>query len=284
MRTLVIFAAIPLFYLSYPAQSPAQENNPSHSTLVATAYSQQIFPEQLEPEKSLRKKMRSEQSDEQYTEWLKDYRTKQLSGWIQKAMWDEFVEKSNIGVTDDQIEEFNQAMNRLSAKQREESEERRAQLKRELKSADLSAERKEEIKKQLEILDELKAFAKQRAKRKSETLAVERQVSRQFILQWKINKALYNKYGGRVIFQQAGWEPLDAYKKFIDQSDKKKDYYIIDPELKAAYEAYKQELKDSFEDYYRGGHAFMDKSEADFYFEKPWWLWSEEEQKRFRIQ
>lgn len=284
MRTLVILAALPLLNLSFVLQSHAEENASNHNLLVATAYSQQIFSEQLEPDKRLRKKMKSEQSEGQYSQWLKEYKTKQLSGWIQKAMWDAFVEKSNIEVTDDEILEFNKAMGRLSAKQLEEGEEQRAQLKRELKSADLSAERKKEINKQLEILDELKAFAKQRAKRKSETLAVERQVSRQFILHWKINKALYNKYGGRVIFQQAGWEPLDAYKKFIDQSDKKKDYEIIHPQLKAAYEAYKKKLKDSYEDYFRGGHAFMDKSEADFYFEKPWWMWNEEEQKRFRIQ
>ena len=33
---------------------------------------------------------------------------------------------------------------------------------------------------------------------------------------WKFNRELYRQYGGMVIWQQAGIEPLDAYKQFLE--------------------------------------------------------------------
>jgi hypothetical protein len=50
---------------------------------------------------------------------------------------------------------------------------------------------------------------------------MKRQIAQQFVKSWKINKALYAQYGGRVIFQQAGVEPLDAYRDFLKEQEKK---------------------------------------------------------------
>ena len=53
-----------------------------------------------------------------------------------------------------------------------------------------------------EITEQMKGMAEQMRPMK-------RQMAQQFVRAWKINKALYEKYGGRVIFQQAGVEPLE---------------------------------------------------------------------------
>ena len=42
-----------------------------------------------------------------------------------------------------------------------------------------------------------------------------------FVRSWKINQALYRKYGGRVAFQQAGAEPVDAYRDFLKEQETK---------------------------------------------------------------
>ena len=42
-----------------------------------------------------------------------------------------------------------------------------------------------------------------------------RAVARQFIQAFKVNQSLYAEYGGRVLFQQAGPEPIDAYRDFL---------------------------------------------------------------------
>jgi hypothetical protein len=58
------------------------------------------------------------------------------------------------------------------------------------------------------------------------------------IVRWKTNKALYDKYGGRVRFQQMGPEPLDAYKAFLKENEKNKSFIIHDEALKEAFWSY----------------------------------------------
>ena len=56
-------------------------------------------------------------------------------------------------------------------------------------------------------------------------------MARAIIRQWKINKALYAQYGGRISYQQLGPEPLDAYRKFLEQRQAEGAFGIQDPAL-----------------------------------------------------
>ena len=47
--------------------------------------------------------------------------------------------------------------------------------------------------------------------------AMRRKMGFAMIRQWKINKALYKTYGGRIIYQQLGPEPLDAYRQYFEE-------------------------------------------------------------------
>ena len=88
---------------------------------------------------------------------------------------------------------------------------------------------------------------------------------------WKFNKALYAKYGGRVIFQQAGCEPLDAYKTFWDEQ--RKNVEIFDQRFQPAF--------NWFEKYYNMDHSFVAKKDADKYFSSPWWTWEKGREMRW---
>jgi len=59
-----------------------------------------------------------------------------------------------------------------------------------------------------------------------------------FIRQWKINRALYRDYGGRVIYQQGGPEPLDAWRKFLEAAAARGDFTIVDRALAAGFWQY----------------------------------------------
>jgi hypothetical protein len=65
--------------------------------------------------------------------------------------------------------------------------------------------------------------------------AARREIAAAFILQWKINRALYRQYGGRIIFQQGGPEPLDAYLRFLEEARARGDFEIPDRALEAAF-------------------------------------------------
>jgi hypothetical protein len=85
-----------------------------------------------------------------------------------------------------------------------------------------------------------------------------------FILQWKINRALYQQYGGRIIFQQGGPEPLDAYRKFLEERQAAGDFSIKDPALTEEFWRYYRD--DSIHSFFEPGSA----DEAKAFGAEPW--------------
>ena len=61
--------------------------------------------------------------------------------------------------------------------------------------------------------------------RMGETLA------KKSILRCNVDLALFRQYGGRVIFQQAGPEPLDAYRDFLKEHERRGSFHILDEKL-----------------------------------------------------
>ena len=92
-----------------------------------------------------------------------------------------------------------------------------------------------------------------------------RSMAQNQIITWKFNKALYEKYSGRVIWQQFNpMEPVDAYRKFLEEEEKNGNFKI-DPKMTT-----------SFWEYYRRQHPFtVPQGEIDF--SKPWWLYESKE-------
>ena len=72
---------------------------------------------------------------------------------------------------------------------------------------------------------------------------------------------MYEKYGGRVIFQQAGPEPVDAYRDFLKEKERQKAFQIYDPKLNEAFWDY----------FVNGGHTFYSKEEGEKSMKNPWW-------------
>ena len=61
------------------------------------------------------------------------------------------------------------------------------------------------------------------------------QLAHSMIRQWKINRALYAEYGGRIIYQQLGPEPLDAYRQFLEQRQNEGAFTILDKSLEPGF-------------------------------------------------
>lgn len=72
----------------------------------------------------------------------------------------------------------------------------------------------------------------------AEDRAARREIAGAFILQWKLNKALHEQYGGRIVFQQGGPEPLDAYRKFLEESQARGDFRIASGALESEFWRY----------------------------------------------
>jgi hypothetical protein len=68
--------------------------------------------------------------------------------------------------------------------------------------------------------------------------AMRRDMARSIIQQWKINRELYKDYGGRIIYQQLGPEPLDAYRQFLLERQRAGAFRIHDPAMEASFWRY----------------------------------------------
>jgi hypothetical protein len=68
---------------------------------------------------------------------------------------------------------------------------------------------------------------------KKEVAGMRDGMARSIIKAWKVNKALFDEYGGRVIYQQGGAEPLDAYRKFLEAQMKAGAFTLSDKKYEA---------------------------------------------------
>jgi hypothetical protein len=82
------------------------------------------------------------------------------------------------------------------------------------------------------------------------------------VRQWKIARALFERYGGRVGFQQGGPEPLDALRTLAEAAQARGDLVFGDPGLEAAFWRYFR--NDAI-------HSFYSPAEAARVFEQPPW-------------
>lgn len=98
----------------------------------------------------------------------------------------------------------------------------------------------------------------------AEDQAARLEIAEAFILQWKINRALYQQYGGRIGFQQGGPEPLDAYRAFLEERQAAGDFSIEDDAMTEAFWRYYRD--DSIHSFYEPGSA----EEARAFGAVPW--------------
>jgi heat shock protein HslJ len=110
--------------------------------------------------------------------------------------------------------------------------------------------------------DEAESVDDLTAEERAELLTMREDVARTMITRWKLNRSLYEEYGGRVIYQQFGPEPLDAYRAFLESRRDAGAFEFLDEEFEAAFWRY-------FEN--EAIHDFYPADEADRVFATPPW-------------
>ncbi len=70
------------------------------------------------------------------------------------------------------------------------------------------------------------------------TPPLELEFAAELMTTWKRDVALHRQFGGRIIFQQFGPEPIDAWRKLLEQYEAEKAFVILDPELRGCVYTY----------------------------------------------
>lgn len=190
-----------------------------------------------------------------------------LDGLIFGALLEQFARDNKIQPTNEELNAFVLKTEKKQKQHQIKMEKDRVKLMRELKDPSLSPRKREQKQTHLNaiesILKSTREMQEQTKGMKEQLRPMKRQMAQQFVRSWKINKALYEKYGGRVIFQQAGVEPLDAYRDFLKEQEKKGAFQILDKQCESAFWRY-------FTD--EAMHIFCSKDDGEKFIITPWWL------------
>ncbi len=146
---------------------------------------------------------------------------------------DRFVREQKIEATAEEIEQFQRKMQKTREQNFRAWEARLAELNQELAAAELSEAdraRREEERTRYERL--LASRLERPAAEAPDELA------RMFLVAWKVERELHRAYGGRVIFQQAGPEALDARRRLFEQAEKNGDLHFADPGVRHLFYYY----------------------------------------------
>lgn len=163
-----------------------------------------------------------------------------------------YAQDQKIDVSKDDVDAYLEAQQRFMFSDRKRREQRRTELAEQLKPGHLPDARRSALAKELEILNSLAdADLKTADEDAPEVRAYREQLAKAFVLRWKVNRALYRQYGGRIIFQQAGPEPLDAYRTFLQEQEALGQFKILDPSF--AQEFWHYFVTDELHDFYQPG-------------------------------
>lgn len=163
-----------------------------------------------------------------------------------------FAEDHKIDVSKDEVDSYLVAQRRFMALDRQRRELRRTELTEQLQSDQLTDAQRSTLAKNLQLINRLADADREVADDNSpEVRAYSKQVAKTFILRWKVNRALYRQYGGRIIYQQAGPEPLDAYRTFLQEQEAIGHFKILDPSYEQKFWHYF--MTDALHDFYSAG-------------------------------
>ncbi len=99
---------------------------------------------------------------------------------------------------------------------------------------------------------------------RSQLAQIRREMGRSLIRRWKLNRELYRQYGGRIIYQQFGPEPLDAYRQYLEERRDAGDFTILHKPFEKTFWHYF--TTDAIHDFYRPGS----REEARAFSTPPW--------------
>ena len=189
---------------------------------------------------------------------------------IKQVLVKQYIEDNKLQATDAELAGFLQRKQLLMENNRIKLDTRRDEIRQTLTEASLTAQARTQLEKERDALDEMDKAMRQAESRAgtAEGDAAETLVAQSFIEQWKVNRALYRQYGGRVIYQQGGAEPLDAWQQFLRDAQKAGQFKILQQQMEPALWSYY--TQDSIHSFYPDGAASKEQA-----INTPWWMLDE---------
>ncbi len=192
----------------------------------------------------------------------------EMQWMINQKLFQNYARQNKIEASQEDVDLYLARMEQLMRDDQKKNSVRKIEIQQQLKAGSLSTE---QVKRLQAELDMLKFLDKQTlendnlSKQDQEEMRKTKQtMAKSIIEQWQINKALYQQYGGRIIGQQLGPEPLDAMHDFLKEQQKKGSFKILDKSFETGFWEYF--VNDSKHSFYKKG-----SDEELQAFDKPAW-------------
>ena len=243
------------------------DNAIAKDEVLATAFGIIIDKSSIAPDPLELEFAKKDLSGDAFRDWQEQTLFDNFRGKVVEAFRAFLLKRENISVSPDEIHEFSSISRRFEEKERSDALAEIKLLEKELSSEALPEALRElkqrRLKSQqliLKSIDDSEKFDRENPK---EHRRIEVDIARRFIQSWKINKFLYERYGGRIVFYQGGPEPIDAYYEELKT-------LASDGELKIHNSLLEQEFWKYYAD--RSRHIAMPRDDGEKLLKKPWWL------------
>jgi hypothetical protein len=190
----------------------------------------------------------------------------QLLGEVLSALLARYAQAQGIRATPEEVAAYRSQVQRVLERDRDAAVAQRDALARQLAAGGQPEAERQALARQLEAAERSAQMFEQTVRESKDPAdrAARDEVSAASIVRWKTMRALYRQYGGRIIFQQAGPEPLDALRRFLEDGEKQGDFRIADPALEPTFWRYFR--NDAMHSFYPRGSP----QEAQAFDVAPW--------------
>ncbi|MCP3162116.1 hypothetical protein [Myxococcus qinghaiensis] len=246
--------------LTLAALHDAQAEQPSEADKpVAVVLGREIPRAALASDDKTRQSERAARKPEDFARWESMNEVQRLMGLVLGPLLKDYARYKGLEPTKQEVQDYISAFSRhkeeLIAREKEDNERRRQELRR----VDLPPAKRQSLQTELESSEQLvKAFSEETDEDPSLAAEESEMLARSMVLSWKLQRALHREYGGDIIFQQAGPEAVGAYLPFLEARMKAGDFKILD-----------EALGRRFWDSVRRAPGIRMESNT---LETPWWL------------
>ncbi len=177
-------------------------------------------------------------SDEEISARIKQYRRRTLENRLWQLAADGMFGAMALNATDEEVSDFLRYKQIALGAAKEDARQHVEYLTKLLKENDFDDPEREKIQKSIDSHDkyqksgdetEHQQMSKEHNKIRQ---AYKRAIARVVIRKQKLDRVLYKKYGGRIVFQQVGVEPVDAYREFLQELVEKRHVVILSDSYK----------------------------------------------------
>jgi len=201
---------------------------------VAVVLAQPIYESEIEPRPDAVAQKRTGLDAEASARWLLQARGQQLAGVIQKQLLHAYAKRSRLEPTEAELQPLldslqESSMNEKIAISMKRSRDRRiAEIRAKLEAPDLSAAERERLTADLAEWE--------KSPTQLDIAPGDREFMSILVENWKVQRSLYQRYGGKVLVSSLGTHvAIDAMKKFLEEEEKSGSFEIFDPDLRAAF-------------------------------------------------